>query len=240
MVSNPADQSPLLWQRPGLVLRHWPAWLQRQAAADPLLPTPRQLERHLLEDLAWQQPLVRVYGRSHRVPRLICWLADPGCSYSYSGLRHTPLPFTSPLQALREQLQQQLGCRLNSLLLNRYRNGNDRMGWHADDEPELAAEAPIVSLSLGASRSLRFRPRPRPAPGQPPLAAGEAPLNLELADGDLLVMDAPTQLHWQHSLPERRRLLAQRLNLTFRQIRPQSTSAMQSISTRAPLGSAAT
>lgn len=240
MASSPADAQPLLLQRPGLLLRHWPAWLQRLAAAGEPLLAPRQLERHLLEDLPWQQPQVRVYGRSHSVPRLSCWLADPGCDYTYSGLRHTAHPFTTPLQQLREHLEQQLGCSLNSLLLNRYRNGNDRMGWHADDEPELEASAPIVSLSLGASRSLRFRPRPRPARGQPALAAGEAPLALELADGDLLVMEAPTQLHWQHALPERRRLLAQRLNLTFRQIRPQATSAMQSISTRAPLGSAAT
>ena len=52
-----------------------------------------------------------------------------------------------------------------SLLLNRYRHGLDRMGWHADDEPELPPDHPIASLSLGASRSLRFRPHPSP-PGR--------------------------------------------------------------------------
>jgi alkylated DNA repair dioxygenase AlkB len=39
-----------------------------------------------------------------------------------------------------------------------------------------------------------------------------------LADGDLLVMDAPTQKHWLHALPERRRVLGERINLTFRRI----------------------
>ncbi len=49
---------------------------------------------------------------------------------------------------------------------------------------------------------------------------------------------APSQRHWQHGLPARLRLLGERINLTFRLIQP--STAMQSISTRAPLGRAAT
>jgi len=219
LVPGAAEHRGLHLQRPGLALRHWPGWLQQVAGEGEAELEPRRLERHLREELTWQQPLVRVYGRSRPVPRLTCWLGDPGCHYAYSGLVHHSEPFTAPLQRLRLQLERQLDCRLNSLLLNSYRSGLDRMGWHADDEPELEPAAAIVSLSLGASRSLRFRPRPRPAPGQPALAAGEPPLAVELADGDLLVMDAPTQLHWQHALPERRRISGERINLTFRQIR---------------------
>jgi alkylated DNA repair dioxygenase AlkB len=42
---------------------------------------------------------------------------------------------------------------------------------------------------------------------------------VELADGDLLVMDPPTQRHWQHALPRRRRVRCERFNLTFRLVR---------------------
>lgn len=210
MATAPSPE-PLRPQAPGLALRHWPAWLLR-SALPPGLEAPA-LERHLREDLPWQQPLLRLHGREHPTPRLCCWLADAGCSYRYSGQQHQPLPWTPPLQRLRTHLETQLGCRFNSVLANRYRDGDDAMGWHADDEPELVAEAPIASLSLGASRSLRFRPRPHGA------AAGAPPLTLELADGDLLVMDPPTQRHWQHSLPRRRRVRCERLNLTFRLVR---------------------
>jgi alkylated DNA repair dioxygenase AlkB len=171
--------------------------------------------------IPWDQPEVRVYGRLHPVPRLVCWFGDPGCSYRYSGLLHAPLPWTVPLAALRAQLADRLGLEFNSLLLNRYRSGVDRMGWHADDEPELDANCPIASLSLGASRCLQFRPRPpkRCAPAGPELTALEArPLSLDLADGDLLLMEPPTQRHWQHGLPVRRRLVGERINLTFRRI----------------------
>jgi len=205
-------------QAPGLALRYWAGWLPPQGSGD--LLGARQLETHLRQDIPWQQPLVRVYGRSHPVPRLVCWLGDPGATYAYSGLCHQPLPWTPPLQALRQRLEAFLGWRFNSLLLNRYRHGLDRMGWHADDEPELPPKHPIASLSLGASRSLRFRPHPS-APGrQASQGQGLGPLSLELSDGDLLVMDPPTQRHWQHELPIRRRIQAERLNLTFRWVGP--------------------
>jgi len=109
-----------------------------------------------------------------------------------------------------------LGWRFNSLLLNRYRHGLDRMGWHADDEPELPPDHPLASLSLGASRSLRFRPHPSPPGRQASQGTSCLPFNIPLHSGDLLVMDPPTQLWWQHAVPRRLRLQQKRLNLTFR------------------------
>ncbi|MEB3333282.1 MAG: alpha-ketoglutarate-dependent dioxygenase AlkB [Synechococcaceae cyanobacterium] len=201
-------------EAPGLRLRRWSGWLAGHGLDS------RALAAALRTGLEWQQPRITVYGRSHPVPRLQAWVGDPGCTYRYSGLLHEPQPWSAELHRLRELLAADLGCPFNSLLLNRYRNGDDRMGWHADDEPELDAIAPIASLSLGVSRTLRFRPRPV-SRARPAFRSGQnaAPLALELADGDLLVMDPPTQLHWQHALPTRRRLLGERLNLTFRLIR---------------------
>ena len=190
-------------QRSGLSLRHAPGWVQQQGL-DVL-----QLRNALGREVPWEQPLVRVYGRQHPTPRLCCWVADPGCSYRYSGHQSPIHPWTPNLSALRELLHEQLGVRFNSLLLNRYRNGADRMGWHADDEPELDDRAPIASLSLGVARDLRFRHRQ----GVEPAFA------VRLEDGDLLLMDPPTQHHWQHALPPRARVVAERLNLTFRVIR---------------------
>jgi alkylated DNA repair dioxygenase AlkB len=153
-------------------------------------------------------------------------MADPGCGYRYSGLENVLEPWSPAAEQLRRQLEALTGWRFNSLLLNRYRDGRDAMGWHADDEPELDPSAPIASLSLGASRAFRLRPRPSPRAGGPPPAgygsASEAcaPFNLELAHGDLLLMQTPTQLWWQHAVPRRLRVQRQRLNLTFRVVLP--------------------
>lgn len=208
---RPTDATTL--RAASLSLRLWRGWVQRSGL------DPGTLADELTRQLPWRQPEVKVFGRSHPVPRLTCWLGDPGIQYRYSGLVHHPHPWTPATERLRALLAAGLGCRFNSLLLNRYRDGNDRMGWHADDEPELEADAPIASISLGAVRTLRFRPRPgrRNPPGT--AADPPAPVQLELGDGDLLVMDPPTQRYWHHALPARRRVAAARLNLTFRRIR---------------------
>ncbi len=198
-----AEVVPALVERPGLRLRHWRGWL---APAD-------TVREALLQEVPWRQEQITLWGQTHPLPRLTCWMADPGCSYTYSGLCNAPTAWTETVSRLRALVEAQAGCRFNSLLLNLYRDGRDRMGWHADDEPELDPEAPIASLSLGAARTFQLRPR-RPIDGQ------RSTLSLELGDGDLLLMDPPTQQHWQHQLPQRLRVQQARLNLTFRRVRP--------------------
>ena len=206
-------EAPDRIELPGLQLRLWRGWLQQRGHSTAALLT------ELIATSTWQQPELTLYGRTHPVPRLTSWMADPGCTYRYSGIDHSPVPFSPIANALRQELQQCPGSPIfNSLLLNLYRDGHDRMGWHADDEPELDPTAPIASLSLGASRDLRFRSRSS--------ASGQPPLTLRLDDGDLLLMEAPTQRHWQHGLPSRTRVTSQRLNLTDRLIRSAVSKSM--------------
>jgi alkylated DNA repair dioxygenase AlkB len=202
---EPLPLTAITLQRPGLTLRHWPGWLDD---ADAWLAD-------LRHQVPWKQEAITLFGRTHALPRLTCWMADPGYRYRYSGIEQQPVPWLSSLGPLRQRLESLCGHELNALLLNHYRDGNDAMGCHADDEPELVPDASIVSISLGASRTLRFKPKPRS-----PLAAGSDPLNLELGQGDLLVMDPPTQQHWLHELPRRRRVQSARINLTFRRLMP--------------------
>jgi len=207
-----------LIELPGLRLGHWRGWLTPQRA--------EALEQQLGAEVPWKQEAISLYGRRHLLPRLTCWMADPGCGYRYSGLDNVLEPWSPAAAELRQELEALCGWCFNSLLINRYRDGRDAMGWHADDEPELHPAAPIASLSLGASRDFRLRPRPSPRAGGPPPAGyspgSEActPFNLELAHGDLLLMEPPTQLWWQHAVPRRLRVPRQRLNLTFRVVRP--------------------
>ncbi|MEB3173046.1 MAG: alpha-ketoglutarate-dependent dioxygenase AlkB [Cyanobacteriota bacterium] len=199
---TPGDPGGFL-SEPGLQLRHWPGWL----------PAADGLQQELLASVGWKQEQIKLFGRVHPLPRLTCWMADPGCTYRYSGLDQVAEPWLPSLLQLRQRLELLCGHPLNSLLLNLYRDGGDAMGCHADDEPELDPGASIVSLSLGATRTLRFKPKPRST-----LACGIPPLAIELGHGDLLLMDPPTQEHWLHELPRRKRVQQCRINLTFRRI----------------------
>lgn len=164
----------------------------------------------LLAAVPWKQEHITVFGRRHAMPRLSCWMADPGCEYRYSDLQNVIEPWATSAQEIRSRVSEELGCPFNSLLLNLYRDGRDSMGWHSDDEPELDAHAPIASLSLGTTRTFRMRAR---------RSSHEPKLSWELGHGDLLVMEPPTQRGWQHELPRRLRIEGPRVNLTFRVVR---------------------
>ncbi len=181
-----------------------PAW-QSANVADTWLA-------QLLEQTPWEQPHVRLYGRLHPVPRLVAWYGDPEARYRYSGLVHQPLPWTPLLEQIRDQVATAVGQPLNGCLLNHYRDGQDSMGWHSDDETELGPEPLIASLNLGGTRRFDLRRK-----GQTRIAH-----SLPLAHGSLLVMRGPTQHYWQHQVAKTRSQCAPRLNLTFRLIRSPS------------------
>ncbi len=83
--------------------------------------------------------------------RLLC---DDGLSYRYSGTVNVARPWTPTLLNIKEQIEAVQG-RYNFCLLNRYRSGQDSMGMHADNEPEMGQV--IGSLSLGATRTFRIK-----------------------------------------------------------------------------------
>jgi alkylated DNA repair dioxygenase AlkB len=121
------------------------------------------------------------------------------------------LSWTDTLWALKERVEAQSGRRFNSVLGNLYRNGNDAMGWHADNEPELGPEPCIASLSFGAERRFELRHNQT-----------RRLLSLPLNHGSLLLMGGHLQRHWRHRIPRMPGLQDPRVNLTFRTISPKS------------------
>ncbi len=159
----------------------------------------------LTTEIAWAQDAMVLYGRRVAFPRLTAWYGDPGAAYTYSGIRNEPRAWTPLLRALRDRVAATSGARFNSVLLNRYRGGDDGMGWHSDDERELGAEPVIASLSVGAVRTFELRHR-----------GDRERIALPLASGSLLVMSGATQRHWLHRVAKDRRATGARINLTFR------------------------
>ncbi|MDR5902321.1 alpha-ketoglutarate-dependent dioxygenase AlkB family protein [Halomonas icarae] len=186
-----------------------PMWLM-----DPLLgePDASALLAALNVQLTWQRPTLRLYGREHPIPRRQVWMGDTGACYRYSGRDFTPEPWHPLVTDLRDRVvatlaSQGFDARFNSVLLNRYNDGDERMGWHSDDEPELGDSPLIAALSLGAERPLRFRWKNRQAPA----------FNVWLPHGSLLVMGPGVQAQLQHALLPRR-IPGLRISLTFRRV----------------------
>ena len=111
-----------------------------------------QLNIHLSRNIKWEQPEVKIFGRTYLTPRLTAFFAIIGVAYNYSGVNH----FGSGWPGWRSPLLYSVNnfCKtdFNGCLINLYRDGNDCMGWHSDNEKEIDEEHPIASLSLGSKR----------------------------------------------------------------------------------------
>lgn len=198
----PLDDGSVQIPLPDGDLRLWPA------AFDPTDAS--RLVAELQQGIAWQQEEVVIFGERRRVPRLVAWHGDPAACYTYSGTLHVPRPWTPELERVRERVHALTGVPFNAVLLNLYRDGRDGMGWHSDDEPELGPEPVIASVSLGATRRFCLRHRRRK----------DLKLDLALEHGSLLLMAGSTQRHWVHAVPKTTRPVGERINLTFREVRP--------------------
>lgn len=166
----------------------------------------------LVRALPLRQETLTFFGKPQLTPRLTSWHGDEACTYTYSGRTFVPLPWTDALRALERLAASQAGTRFNTVLVNLYRDGDDSMGEHSDDEPELGPAAPddvlIASLSLGAHRRFVLRHR-----------RTRVVRAFMLGQGDLLLMGGSTQRGWRHHVPRAKTSVGPRMNLTFRIIR---------------------
>ena len=182
-------------------LTYYPHWLIPELARDYF--------SRLRQKVTWEQSTIFTYGRYLKIPRLNAWYGDDGSYYQYSGRKFKPLPWLPELLQLKCQLEDTTKHQFNSVLVNCYRNGNDSVSWHSDDEAELGDNPVIASISLGASREFQLRHRCKKS-----LSVHR----MTLTDGSLLLMDGATQNHWQHQLPKTRQSVTERINLTYRLI----------------------
>jgi alkylated DNA repair dioxygenase AlkB len=180
-------------------LDYEPQWLPPDAAD--------QMLAALRDELDWEQREIVLFGRRIVQPRLIAWAGDLG--YRYSGQTLEPRPFTPTVGALLTLVNERADARFNHVLANRYRGGDDSMGLHADDEPELGPDPVVAIVSFGAARRFVLKPRRK--------AAGP-PHHFQLGRGALLVMGGTCQRHYVHGVPREAGLHGERISLTFRKL----------------------
>ncbi len=168
-----------------------------------------RIYRRLLHEQNWPDNRYIVAGRQFILPRLQTWHADPGIRYSYSNNLLQTRPWTPLLSELRSRIEAYLDFSFNSVLVNLYRNGDDYVGWHADNEAELGSQPFIASLTFGAERQFAFRHKKSSAHGR-----------VLLRSGALLIMQPNFQHHWLHSVPIEPNVTEGRINLTFRKVIP--------------------
>ena len=162
----------------------------------------------LISEIDWKQYQIKIFGKTLDQPRLTAYYGENHPYYAYSNIKLQPIPFTPILLSIKNKIEALTLEKFNGVLLNYYRNGDDSMGWHADDEKELGTNPVIASLSFGASRNFQL---------QHSLDKSISKPTIVLNDASLLIMKGVTQHFWKHQIPKQKNK-GPRINLTFRKI----------------------
>ena len=160
-----------------------------------------------LHDLNWETGFIKIFGKTHQIPRLQAWYADNEIEYTYSGKKLQRHNWNNLLLEIKEKIENITSFKFNSVLANLYRDGNDSMGLHSDDEKELGKKPVIASLSLGETREIYFKHKNK-----------KLNLIIPQASGQLIVMHGKTQEYWKHEIKKTKKIKKPRINLTFRNI----------------------
>lgn len=165
-----------------------------------------QLMDRFITATPWTQKVVSLYDKQVITPRLSAWFADSD-TYDYSSLRRSaPNPWTPELLMIKSVVEPIAGVIFNSVLLNYYRDGNDSVAWHSDNEKALGSHPTIASVTFGQVRSFDIRNK----------ANHSEKYSVRLEHGSLLLMKGDLQSNWDHRIAKSTRLVKPRLNLTFR------------------------
>jgi len=163
----------------------------------------------LRQELSWQQPCLAIAGKSVPIPRLQVWMGDKDSRYTYSGKTFDAEPWHPKITVLKTLVEQLTDNPFNSALCNLYRNGQDSVAWHADDETELGNSPCVASLSLGETRTFQLKRKDKQGSLK----------KIELTHNSLLIMKPGVQEHWLHRVPKTLQAKGTRINITFRLLR---------------------
>jgi alkylated DNA repair dioxygenase AlkB len=173
---------------------------------------PDETEQEVMEQVQLVQRTAAMGGRSYPVPRLEAWYGSHDYRFNSHTFSAQPLP--PALLALKIRLECYFpSVNFDGCLVNVYRDGQDSVGWHSDDEPDMGGDPIVASISLGAARDFLFRKIERTSVMASALIPNKGKVTLE--HGSLLVMGRGVQSTYQHSLPKRANA-GRRVNLTFR------------------------
>ncbi len=189
------------------------------------------LEKHLTYNSEEKSSIV-IGGKSIKIPRKQIAYGEPGTFYSFSGnkveaenwiykdredefdkkdyVRHRSICII--INNIRSAVEEITGKTFNFVLINRYNDGKDYIGFHSDDEVEIDVGCGVAGVSFGAERAFIFKSKKSNA-------LLPEKIELELHHGSLVHMGYPTNHFWKHSLPKRTTVTKPRISLTFRHIK---------------------
>lgn len=175
-----------------------------------------------------EESKVRIMGKMIPIPRKQTAYGEPDVHYHFAGSTVSARNWNHDMQNDNENITNDkaldmkvgrmlkkvsvilgnfLNTQFNYSLINNYIDGNNYIGYHADDEKELGRNPIIAGISFGEEREIYFKS----------MIDGKV-VKVKLPHNSLFVMFDPTNKYWKHSIPKTSKHIGQRISLTFRSI----------------------
>lgn len=145
----------------------------------------------------------KMFGKVVTVPR---FSTNYGKDYQHSGKVHKAERVPEILSPILSYVNTLGYGTYEQTLVNWYLDGNDSISMHADDEKGIKANSPIISVSLGDTRTFIIENK-----------ESKSKIKLPLVSGTVLVMGGKFQEEYLHGIPKEKNK-ERRVNLTFRQM----------------------
>lgn len=170
-----------------------------------------------VDNIRYEQPKLFIYGKRIPIPRVQSWMSYKNVANKKASLyqKQECVIWTENMTKLKKELESICGVPFDYCLINKYRNGRDHCGYHADDEAKAAHCNVIASISLGQSRKFVLRH----VNWKNDKKNKDLKHEFMLPNGSLIVMKDDTQKHWHHAIMKSTKLNNVRINLTFRQLK---------------------
>ena len=160
--------------------------------------------KKLWEERPEKASKVIIYGKEMDVPRR---QQSYGISYRFSGTINRAKEFIPIIQKYLDyanEIDTSEGI-FNMALVNWYKDGDEYIGHHSDDEKQLISNSPIYCFSFGHARDFLLKNK----------TTGEVK-KLILENNSLVVMGGECQKTHTHSIPKRKKVKEARISITLR------------------------
>lgn len=149
---------------------------------------------------------IKVFGKEYLTPRL---QQAYGRDYPFSGtIAKSAGQIPDIFRTLVLYLNKKHSSNFNMMLINWYRDGNDYIGMHSDNESQMKIDTPVVTVSLGAERDFFLVEK-----------NSKKKQIFRLENNSVFVMGGTCQKTHKHGLPKRKNVKNYRISLTFREFK---------------------
>jgi len=165
--------------------------------------------KYFEDNIKWEHDFYKINSTIKKSPRLTAMYSLTGDKdYTYSGQTKKSLQYNDGLNYIREEIENFLDLEpnfLNGCLLNLYRDGNDSIAYHKDNEKDMINNGIVCVLSIGANRNFHIKHD-----------MTKEHKKYLLENMSLVVMNPICQKEWKHAIFKEANVAEPRISLTFR------------------------